>query len=792
MLQTRDSQAGNKGCTGGHHWILPLMMLIMFFGAASCQANSITLVGNGATRCCVIVGLETAFKEPSLANWDPQSPLMYWAAEDVATYLGKMSGAKVPIGEKPVEGLLPIYIGCPPEDVKLAHSTEFGDAYVIDVSNKRIILHGESRRAVYYAAARLLTNLGVRWYAPGDIGEVVPLRQTITVETGRIESFPDFTTRSLWMAGDEQQRWSYRNGMGYPAPCIPCGHSLHGLVSDLPGWKDGEEGRALHPEYYNLYNGKPYIQINLAHPKVAQTFASKAIEILRAGPPDGVPGGKQSINSISVSPDDGYMMDERPEVLAMNSPGRDTILGIPCFSDAWFTFLNRVCAEIDKQAPDVKGTLGSLAFRNYLLPPRTVKPDPRIIPVIAPFTFNRFTSMGTPGAPTSVQLEEAVKEWTAISPRVGMYLYNFNLSDMAMPYTRRVHWTRDFPRLYALGIKDISIESHPCWHTMMPGNYVAARLLWDVKTDVSQLLDEYYPNYYGPATESMRRYDSMLEQAYETTKAFAGATWSMHRILTPDVMKQLDAALTEAEQQAKGQGVFAQRVDIARYSLNNAKNWFAARDALNRFDLAEAEQQGLAFIANLQAGNAKYPLFFPPKMEWSPNPETYFELLHNRSFKDAGRIARVGTIVYKFPDEWLAYPEMLEGGALPTGRIPDLNKTENWRPFKTYSATIDEQGLTFFRGVLWYQHTFELPRQAGKATWLKLWFGGVTRITHAYLNGVDLGEQRVRNFGPVEYDITASIHREGKNTLLVASDDTYPTEIGMGGIVRPVLIYAPK
>jgi len=206
-------KCGSLQYASGYRALLWLLLLLVFLALPGLPAP-VTLVENGAAKCCVVVGTEASFKEPPLFNWTPRLTLLAWAADDVATYLGKMSGATVPVGDKPVEGLLPIYVGCPPEEVKLAKATEYGDAYVIDVSEKRIILHGESRHAVYYVTADLLNRLGVRWYAPGEIGEVVLQRKTITMETGRTESVPDFITRRLWCAGPEPTRWMYRNRLG--------------------------------------------------------------------------------------------------------------------------------------------------------------------------------------------------------------------------------------------------------------------------------------------------------------------------------------------------------------------------------------------------------------------------------------------------------------------------------------------------------------------------------------------------------------------------------------------------
>ncbi len=769
--------------------VLVALSLLLTAGMSASAAETVTLVSNGETKCCVVVGKESAFKEPPLANWDHQSPLLKWGAEDVATYLGKISGAEVHVVEEPIAGLLPIFVGCVPEEVKLTKATEFGDAYVVDVSPTRIVLHGESRRAVHYAAAQLLTECGVRWYAPGELGEVVPSSKTIVAKVGRREFVPDFTTRNLWMSGPEQTRWAYRNRMGSPAPMIPCGFSLHGLVRDLPGFQQGAAGRNAHPELYNVAGEQTGHWPNFAHPEVIRVYAKNVIEGIRKGPV-GPPGGKVSIKSLSVSPDGGYLMDDRPEIVTINGPVIDPILRMPSFSETWFGFLNQVCAEIDRQTPGLEFTVGSLAHLNFVLPPKKVKLDRRIIPVITPVTFNRYTSMGKAGAPASELFEQVVTDWTATSPRVGLYLYNYNRADMAMPYSRRVPWTKDFPKYFALGIKDMTIESHPNWHTMMPANYVASRLLWDTRTNVNELLDEYYPAYYGTAAKAMRGYDTVLENAYESTQVFAVATWGMHRILTPQVMSELDQALTEAEQQAQGHDLYKQRVEVNRLSHNNAVLWFAAREALNSFRLAEAASRGEQFLANLKGGNGKYPLFFPPNDRWSANPEHYFELLHNSTFKDAGRIAREGHLIYTFPDEWTAKLDPVEGVAKPNRQMPDLDKGE-WRPLKTFSASLDEQGQTFFRGVISYQHKFELPKTARDAKVLKLWFGGVDTRVHVWLNGTDLGEKMV-TAGPHELNISAAIARDGSNTLLVSIDNTFPNQLGVGGITRPVLIYAPK
>ena len=112
--------------------------------------------------------------------------------------------------------------------------------------------------------------------------------------------------------------------------------------------------------------------------------------------------------------------------------------------------------------------------------------------------------------------------------------------------------------------------------------------------------------------------------------------------------------------------------------------------------------------------------------------------------------------------------------------------TSNWTRLKTYSASIDEQGFPFFRGLIWYRHDFTVPKTNAKT--LKLWLGGLDATTHVYLNGKSLGSHAVGNFGPLEVDVTQAINRTGANTLVLSVDNSGIAELGTGGIVRPVAL----
>lgn len=226
-------------------------------------------------------------------------------------------------------------------------------------------------------------------------------------------------------------------------------------------------------------------------------------------------------------------------------------------------------------------------------------------------------------------------------------------------------------------------------------------------------------------------------------------------------------------------------MEIARYSLNYADHWLAARRALNAFKLAEAARHAEAFKANYEESHAEYPNYFC-RQNWS-----YFKVFHYRSLQDAGRVARQGPIIYRFPDEWTAF---LDGSQIgkEKGLYQPAAKPTTWTRLKTYSSSLAANGHPHFRGLIWYRHTFQLPDNVANTDTLKLWFGGLDSRTEIWLNGKNLGTHDVKNFGPLDVDVTDAIKRQEENQLTVAVDNTAVTELGTGGIVRPVVIYAQQ
>jgi beta-galactosidase/beta-glucuronidase len=110
---------------------------------------------------------------------------------------------------------------------------------------------------------------------------------------------------------------------------------------------------------------------------------------------------------------------------------------------------------------------------------------------------------------------------------------------------------------------------------------------------------------------------------------------------------------------------------------------------------------------------------------------------------------------------------------------------------KTYSASWEEQGLGWYKqGPAWYRVSIDVPnRQAGEN--LRLWFGGVDETAEVYANGHKIGESK--GFArPFEFSVGHLLQYGRKNLIAVKCRNRELAELGTGGILRPVMLYAAR
>lgn len=139
-----------------------------------------------------------------------------------------------------------------------------------------------------------------------------------------------------------------------------------------------------------------------------------------------------------------------------------------------------------------------------------------------------------------------------------------------------------------------------------------------------------------------------------------------------------------------------------------------------------------------------------------------------------------------FKDEWSAHLDFTKTGELEG--LPGMySRGFDLFSLKTFSRSLAEQGWEKFRGDIWYRQTFpEIKVPEGKN--LYVLFGGVDRFLKAWVNGHSIGEGTGgRDFAPVLLEIP-NFENSQENVLVVRVNNESPTELGVGGIIRPVAL----
>ncbi|MFC1454239.1 DUF4838 domain-containing protein, partial [Verrucomicrobiota bacterium] len=215
---------------------------------------------------------------------------------------------------------------------------------------------GGSLQAVY----EFLRSLGVRWYFPGDLGEIVPQTKNIALPKVDKVVHPDFAVRDMIVmyqhVSPEDLMWRRRLGLN-------SGHELMGLGPQGHGinpMHSRPEVKAAHPEYLAIWGGKRtdnkpclsaegLLQDNIAYARFLFDHYNAPM--------------------VNVSPNDGYGQLCECELCA----GKDTPERGPDgrLSDYVWGYVNRVATELYKTHPD--RLVSGLAYTSYLLPPEKIE-----------------------------------------------------------------------------------------------------------------------------------------------------------------------------------------------------------------------------------------------------------------------------------------------------------------------------------------------------------------------------------------------------------------------------------
>lgn len=637
-------------------------------------------------------------------------------------------------------------------------------ALVSDKNSVKIAGNGEG---TYYGVIELLEQQGVRWFFPGPLGEVVPTLKTIRVKEQATAQAPSFPARHFQMPHtDWQQRLRcggefFGGGHGIVAP-------PYAYNSKTEKYEPGENA-----EYYSLLGGKRIpAQHCVSNPKLIEYVANRIKESRKNGQGPVIPLG----------PNDGSGFCECPNCKALDAGDYDALAAEMSVTDRYIWFYNRVLEKVLPEYPDTK--VAFYIYHCYMRPPLREKPHPHIQGALAPITLDRVHGFSNPIAEEKQYVRTLYQQWGKLMPELFDRGYWSNLADPGFTFIL-VHRLRDeIPASHGFGLKGFRVETFPNYGPEFPSMYVAGKLMWNHQADVDALLKDCYEKFFGPAAKPMGEYVTMMDAALRDGKYFTGCAWDTPHFYPPALRAKARTLLQDAERRAQGKGIYEQRVQMIDETFEMTDAFCNMMEGRVRNDFATAQAE----LVKTDAA-AKKLMDYKPVPMLSPNTYYYMNLFYRGATEQAFKRTNNGNrLVVAAPDEW-QFREDKDKTGEANGWWKSDTSPNGWRPLKTTSQSWSNQGLRYYKGLAWYRQTLEVPAElAGQRIFL--WCGGVDETAKVWVNGEPIGVSHGIAFEPFELDATKAL-KPGKNVITFEISNVILDELGTGGIVAPVFLYAP-
>ena len=506
-----------------------VVLLAAWAGLATSQAyGQIALTKNGKATCTIVIS-------------DSASAPESFAAEELQSYLKKISGATIPIattadnvnkpmvviGTKQSNPLIPYM------DPHIAFSPreEEYDAFTIRTREGNLLLVGANKRSCLYAVYDFLEDeLNVFWPTVFSQDEIVPQQKTIALnkidrreaatfkyrgytsnDTATLDLMAKWKmnySRASYQQCDDQANWEphyvelKKRGIRFYS-------ASHGFHYFLPPKKYFKE----HPEYFSLRpekqkDGKTVMK---RQPVQFCTYNDEALRIYTDGCIDYMKRHPE-VDFFCPGPNDGYSWcmcekcgGKQPWQV---KPGRQ--FG----SDRLMHAVNAVAKRAAEEFPGKPIVYVSYVATGEV--PKIEKPLPNVIALLA--FFERSASDLTSSAPYSsckdieAYYRNNIEQWTKLVPEVTVYEYYCGRAAWhCTPYIRTTEITNSLRYLAKTNVKGLMIQSpYSWWRAYATNHYLYGRLLWNVNDNTNVILKHFCQRRYGNAAPPMLDYFTHL------------------------------------------------------------------------------------------------------------------------------------------------------------------------------------------------------------------------------------------------------------------------------------------
>ncbi len=772
------------------------------------------VIANKGKSSAIIVVASDAGKETKLA------------AQDLQKYIKIMSGASPEIAdtkeaiEKALKSNNPLLI-IGKEALKADKSLSpalkkaikrkvilRSDAIVLKRVGNRVYLAGNNDISNYYAVSELLHRWGCQWYMPTEFGECIPEHKKLTIGKLNFSYSPPFEIRTYWISWngdntgkDDFQRRNFMT-MGR-AGMPPTGHAIGKYVKDMTT---------------NVFN------IALTDPKTAEHIAKKVEDKFAKG------------EDFSLGMEDGLYKSSYPKDQKLNKLQWDKYMMRWSVTDSFLELYNNIAEILQKKYPDSKSKIGFLAYSNMTIPPvRNIKMAKCLYCELAPIDIDPIHGMDSIDSPSKREYKEFLYKWAKIMEgRLAIYDYDQGMLVWRdIPTPSHMAFAQDVKQYRDAGVLGINTESRNAIATTFLNLYMRGLLMWNPDTDITETLNTFYNNFYGPAAKPMREYWNTIFKAWEDTIVTEHEYFVAPAIYTPEVLAVMQKCMKEAEMLVaplkkkksltRNEKLYLERIEFTRMSCDLTCQYLemvnAAATDVDYKKAAEIGKKALALRIKLAKTNPIFTtrVIFRGKRFESPKSPAWFRG-EVQQYKDLFAFidGEKGTLIAKLPLEWAFRRDINNVGikenyASSPVDLSFWNKNKEKftiNSLKDYPADkwqmiranlyMQAQGIRTpdyqsYTGYVWYRTDINIKaKDANKK--LHIRFPGLFSECWLYVNGKEVAHREQEKIWWMndykfewDVDLTGKL-KAGKNIIALRVN----CEHHFGGMFRRPFIYAEK
>jgi hypothetical protein len=570
---------------------LTLALLAASFSSHPKVAQAVTVVEKGQPRAVIILP-------------EKPSPVVESAARILRDHLRQMSGAELPIRtEDRITGAATqdqawVLIGEGKLTEKLGLTSKGLGPGGIFLSTKGhvLALFGPDARTpsdpygTRYAVTTFLEDkLGVRYLWPGELGKVVPQRETIVIEDFRHRFTPRLAQRRIRSMGYHDRIQMGLDHLGFGKADferlraqaqrteaetpdwfdwhrlggtlnISAGHAFSHLWGkygkDHPDWfalqPDGSRDQSRSPDRARLCKSNPDLIAAIAREKIDELTRNPGLLGVSIGPND---GGRTTFCTCAKC----EALDSptgRNVLLSDFSSGTRRDFEHVSLTDRMVYFWNAIAEQVAKVHPDKHLVVD--AYSAYAAPPVERKLHPNLVIRFAPLGYH-----------DEEYRQESLRDWEGWSKAAKRIYFRPNLMLLGrregLPLLYVHKFGKDIRYLANHGMMGTDFDG--CchhWATQGLNYYIVARLHWGPDQGVDAIVDDYCRAGFGPAAKSVRRYFDGLEALMNEAAAKKGKDKAA---FTPEAVVRLRKELEQARREAGSDLAIVKRLDFLELGL---------------------------------------------------------------------------------------------------------------------------------------------------------------------------------------------------------------------------------